>query len=153
MKRILLTTLTSIVALGCFALPASAVTVEEGLAKAKEDPGEVHQQARIRCTRGTLDAKACAAGKKMMSIPNNSANPFLKGIIDRMKTAGAELGLEVVEGQNQGTPAEWVQQVELATRDKIRHHRPDFGYRPGLDPARARSRQGRRRQGDDIAFL
>lgn len=43
----------------------------------------------------------------MMSIPNNSGNPFLKGIIDRMKAVGADLGLTVVEGQNQGTPAEW----------------------------------------------
>ena len=28
-----------------------------------------------------FDARKCAAGKKMLSIPNSSANPFLKGII------------------------------------------------------------------------
>ena len=78
-----------------------------------------------------FDAKACAAGKKQMSIPNNSANPFLKGIIDRMKAAGAEVGLEVVEGQNQGTPAEWVQQVELATRDNY----DIIDLISGIDPA------------------
>jgi ribose transport system substrate-binding protein len=83
-----------------------------------------------------FDAKACAAGKKMMSIPNNSSNPFLKGIIDRMKAAGADLGLEVVEGQNQGTPAEWVQQVELATRDKYAIIDLISGIDPGsIEPA------------------
>ena len=33
----------------------------------------------------------------MLSIPNSSANPFLKGIIDRMKRVGADLGLKVTE--------------------------------------------------------
>ena len=65
-----------------------------------------------------FDAKTCAAGKKQMSIPNNSGNPFLKGIIDRMKAAGAEVGLEVREWENQGQPSQWVQGVELAIRDK-----------------------------------
>lgn len=117
MKRIVLTTLTSLLVLGYFAVPASAQTVEEGLAQAKENLAKYTSKPEFVAPGDPFDAKACAAGKKMMSIPNNSANPFLKGIIDRMKAAGAEVGLEVVEGQNQGTPAEWVQQVELATRE------------------------------------
>ena len=66
-----------------------------------------------------FDARACAAGKKMLSIPNNSSNPFLKGIIDRMKKVGDELGLKVVEWENQGQPSQWVQGFEFAIRDKF----------------------------------
>lgn len=98
--------------------PVLADAAADGLAKAKENLVKYTSKPEFVAPGEPFDAKACAAGKKMMSIPNNSANPFLKGIIDRMKAAGADLGLDVVEGQNQGTPAEWVQQVELATRDK-----------------------------------
>ena len=66
-----------------------------------------------------FDAKACAAGKKHLSIPNSSANPFLKGIIEREMKAGAEIGLEVQEWQNQGQPSQWVQGMEFAIRDKF----------------------------------
>ncbi len=66
-----------------------------------------------------FDAKACASGKTMLSMPNSSANPFLKGIIDRMKRVGAEIGLKVVEWENQGQPSQWVQGVEFAIRDKV----------------------------------
>ena len=84
-----------------------------------------------------FDAKACAAGKKMMSIPNNSANPFLKGIIDRMKAAGAEVGLEVRRMGEPG-PAEPVG-AGRRTRDprQVRHHRPDLRHRSRHDRSRS----------------
>ncbi len=65
-----------------------------------------------------FDARACAAGKSMVSIPNNSANPFLKGIIERMTVAGGGLGLKVREWQNQGQPNDWAQGVDYAVRTK-----------------------------------
>ena len=65
-----------------------------------------------------FDARACANGKSMVSIPNNSANPFLKGIIQRMTVAGGDLGLKVKEWQNQGQPADWAQGVDYAVRTK-----------------------------------
>lgn len=64
-----------------------------------------------------FDARACAEGARMLSIPNTSANPFLKGIIDRMKAAGEQIGLEVVEWENQGQPSQWVQGFEYAIRE------------------------------------
>lgn len=65
-----------------------------------------------------FDARACANGKSMVSIPNTSANPFLKGIIQRMIVAGGELGLNVREWQNQGQPSDWAQGVDYAVRTK-----------------------------------
>lgn len=66
-----------------------------------------------------FDARACAEGRRQLSIPNTSSNPFLKGIIDRMKEAGALIGLEVVEWENQGQPSQWVQGVEYAIRENF----------------------------------
>lgn len=109
--------LGSIVVLAGFTVPALADEASEGLARATENLVKYTAKPEFVAPGEPFDARACAAGKKMMSIPNNSGNPFLKGIIDRMKAAGAELGLEVVEWENQGQPAQWVQGVELAIRD------------------------------------
>jgi ribose transport system substrate-binding protein len=67
----------------------------------------------------------------MLSIPNNSTNPFLKGIIDRMKVVGEELGLEVVEWENQGQPSQWVQGFEYAIREDF----DIIDLISGIDPA------------------
>lgn len=78
-----------------------------------------------------FDARACAAGMRMLSIPNNSGNPFLKGIIDRMKAAGELVGLEVVEWENQGQPSQWVQGFEYAIREDF----DIIDLISGIDPA------------------
>jgi ribose transport system substrate-binding protein len=112
-------------------LPVLADAASDGLAAAKANLAKYTGAPQFVAPGDAFDAKKCAAGKKMMSIPNNSANPFLKGIIDREKAVGATLGLQVVEGQNQGNPSEWVQQVELATRDKY----DIIDLISGIDPA------------------
>ena len=117
-QRIILNSLTALVALGCLAGPALSDEAADGLARAKENLVKYTAKPEFVAPGDPFDAKSCAAGKKMMSIPNNSGNPFLKGIIDRMKAAGAEVGLDVREWENQGQPSQWVQGVELAIRDK-----------------------------------
>jgi len=98
--------------------PARADAVSDGIATAKANLAPFTAKPVFAAPGEDFDAKKCAAGKKMLSIPNNSGNPFLKGIIDREKTAGALVGLEVKEWENQGQPAQWVQGMELATREK-----------------------------------
>jgi ribose transport system substrate-binding protein len=117
-KRALLTSLTAIAALACATLPSHADAVADGVARATANLEKYRSKPVFVAPAEPFDAKACAAGKKMLSIPNSSGNPFLKGIIDRMKTAGAEVGLEVREWENQGQPSQWVQGVELAIREK-----------------------------------
>ena len=152
-QRIILTSLTALVALGCLAGPALSDEVADGLARAKENLVKYTAKPEFVAPGEPFDAKSCAAGKKMMSIPNNSGNPFLKGIIDRMKAAGAEVGLDVREWENQGQPSQWVQGVELAIRDKYDIIDLISGIDPGTIAAAAGGRQGRRRQGDDLALL
>lgn len=117
-KRALLTSLTAMAALACASLPSHADALSDGVARAKANLEKYQSKPVFVAPGEPFDAKACAAGKKMLSIPNSSGNPFLKGIIDRMKTAGAEVGLEVREWENQGNPSQWVQGVELAIREK-----------------------------------
>lgn len=117
-KRALLTSLAAIAALACATMPSRADATADGVARAKTNLEKYQAKPVFVAPGDAFDAKACAAGKKMLSIPNNSGNPFLKGIIDRMKTAGAEVGLEVREWENQGQPSQWVQGVELAIREK-----------------------------------
>ena len=117
-RSVLLASFTSIAALAGFAGPVLADEASDGLARATENIAKYSSTPKFVAPGEPFDAKACAAGKKMLSIPNNSGNPFLKGIIDRMKAAGAEVGLEVREWENQGQPSQWVQGVELATREK-----------------------------------
>jgi len=98
--------------------PVHADAAADGLAKAKERLAVYTQKPVFKAPGEAFDAKACANGKKQLSIPNSSANPFLKGIIDREKKAGAEIGLQVKEWENQGQPSQWVQGMEFAIRDK-----------------------------------
>jgi ABC-type sugar transport system substrate-binding protein len=116
--RVLLAAVASAAAMGFLAEPALADDAADGLARAKEALMKYTSTPQFVAPGEAFDAKKCAVGKKMMSIPNNSANPFLKGIIDREKAAGAKVGLEVTEWENQGQPSQWIQGVELAIRDK-----------------------------------
>ncbi len=109
---------------GLFAGTLSAFAVapaqaQDGLAAAKQALQKYTEKPVFVAPGEPFDAKVCAAGKKQLSIPNSSANPFLKGIIDRMKKAGAEVGLEVREWENQGQPSQWVQGMEFAIRNKF----------------------------------
>lgn len=61
-----------------------------------------------------FDAKACVQGKKLLVIPVSSANPFTKNIATAMIEAGKEVGLEVVEWENQARPTQWVQGFDYA---------------------------------------
>jgi len=109
--------LVSVLALAVTASFAHAQSAEDGIARAKERLAVYSEKPVFTAPGEPFDMKACAAGKKMLAIPNSSANPFLKGIIDRMKAVGEDIGLEVVEWENQGQPSQWVQGFDFAVRD------------------------------------
>ena len=117
-KAFLLTSIVAGAVMAATSLPALADAASDGLAKAKANLVAYTAKPVFTAPGPDFDAKKCAAGKKMLSIPNNSGNPFLKGIIDREKSAGKLVGLEVKEWENQGQPSQWVQGMEFAIRDK-----------------------------------
>lgn len=109
--------LVSVLALAAAATTASAQSADEGIKRAEERLAVYSAKPVFTAPGEAFDMKACAADKKMLAIPNSSANPFLKGIIDRMKAVGDDIGLEVVEWENQGQPSQWVQGFDFAIRD------------------------------------
>ncbi len=111
--------------------PAVADEAADGVVRAKAALEIYTRKPVFKAPGAPFDARACAAGKKMLSMPTSSANPFLKGIIDREKKVGATLGLEVREWENQGQPSQWVQGFEYAIRDKF----DIIDLISGIDPA------------------
>jgi len=113
------TTLAAAATLAVAVPTAYAQDAEEGLARAADRLSVYTQQPVFTPPGEAFDIRACVDGRKMLAIPNSSANPFLKGIIDRMKAVGEQIGLEVVEWENQGQPSQWVQGFDFAIRENF----------------------------------
>lgn len=109
--------LVSVLALSVAGTAVSAQDAAEGIARAEERLAPYLEQPVFTAPGEPFDIRECAADAKMLAIPNSSANPFLKGIIDRMKAVGEDIGLEVAEWENQGQPSQWVQGFDFAIRD------------------------------------
>ncbi len=59
------------------------------------------------------------AGKKILTIPVSSANPFTKNIAIAMTQVAKQIGFQVVEWENQARPTQWVQGIEFAINNKF----------------------------------
>lgn len=66
-----------------------------------------------------FDAHACMAGKKLLTMPVSSANPFTKNIAIAMTQVAKKIGFEVKEWENQARPTQWVQGMEYAINNKF----------------------------------
>lgn len=66
-----------------------------------------------------FDAKACMQDKKILTIPITSTNPFNQNIHRGMEKAAAAVGFELVQWENQGQPAQWVQGMNHAINQKF----------------------------------
>jgi ribose transport system substrate-binding protein len=106
--------LTALTGANCRADEAS-----DGLARAEAVIAE-HRQTPVFTPPGeAFDIRACAKGKKMLSMPSTSSNQFLKGIIAREIAIGDRIGLKVMEWQAQGRPSEWSQGIDYAISNKF----------------------------------
>ena len=66
-----------------------------------------------------FDARKVMAGKKILTIPVSSANPFTKNITLAMIAVAKDIGFQVVEWENQARPTQWVQGMEYAINNKF----------------------------------
>jgi ribose transport system substrate-binding protein len=78
-----------------------------------------------------FDARKLMAGKKILTIPVSSANPFTKNITLAMIAVAKQLGFEVMEWENQARPTQWVQGIEYAINNKF----DAVDFLGGVDPA------------------
>jgi ribose transport system substrate-binding protein len=100
-------------------IPARADAVGDGVARATAVIDTYRKLPVFVPPGAPFDIRATAQGKTMLSIPNTSANQFLKGIITREIAVGKEIGLKVTEWQNQGQPSQWVQGIDYAIANKL----------------------------------
>lgn len=84
MSHIAAWSMTAILSLGMaatFAQKAAAADVAAGLAAAQQVV-DMHRRLPVFEAPGpAFNIRDCANGKKMLSIPNTSANPFVTGLI------------------------------------------------------------------------
>jgi ribose transport system substrate-binding protein len=66
-----------------------------------------------------FDARKVMAGKKILTIPVSSANPFTKNIDVAMIAVAKQIGFEMVEWENQARPTQWVQGIEYAINNRF----------------------------------
>lgn len=96
------------------AFPALA---EGGVDAAKADIAAYSGLPGFVAPGPAFDAKACMAGKKILTIPASSAIPFIKVIADHKDELAKLLGFEHAQWENQGNPTQWIQGMEYAANN------------------------------------
>jgi ribose transport system substrate-binding protein len=66
-----------------------------------------------------FDARACMKGKSILSIPVDSANPFVANIEKAMVAVAHQVGFTFTNWQNQGQTSQWVQAMNTALSQKV----------------------------------
>lgn len=89
------------------------------IAYAKQQIDQYKSIPKFVAAGPAFDAQKAMAGKKILSIPVSSANPFTKNIEIAMGNAAKEVGFSFTEWTNQGQPSEWVQGMNNGVNQKF----------------------------------
>lgn len=122
MTTITALSMTVLLGLACTAtvMPAAAATGGTADLAAAQQVVDMHSKAPAFEAPGpAFDIRACTKNLKMLSIPNNSANPFVTGLVAGEVAVGKEIGLQVTPWQNQGQPNQWIQGFDYAISNKF----------------------------------
>jgi ribose transport system substrate-binding protein len=116
MKRTLLNAVLS----AAFVLGASAAYAQSEVAAKSAAALEPYKKLpEFQAAGEPFDAKACMAGKSIISIPASSAIPFLKTINDSMAKIAEQIGFKFHVWENQGQVTQWVQGIDYAIANKF----------------------------------
>jgi len=102
-----------------FGLLAATASAQDIVAKAEAELAPYRAIPTFTAAGEPFDAKACMAGKRILSIPASSAVPFIATINEGMKRLSTELGFEYQVWENQGQVAQWVQGLDYAKANKF----------------------------------
>lgn len=105
---------STFIAAALLAAAAAPAGAQDAAAQARERLAPYRQLPVFEAAGAAFDARQCMAGKKIISIPNSSANPFVKNINNAMKGVAERVGFTFMEWQNQGQLTQWVQGVDYA---------------------------------------
>src|SRR5579859_2930557 len=98
-RRTLLASLAGAAALAITASAAHAATPDLDAAKTMVE--EHSALPTFKAPGDPFDARACMKGKKILTIPVSSANPFTKNIATAMTAVAKQIGFTVTEWENQ----------------------------------------------------
>lgn len=98
-------------------LPAWAETSDAARARARLEP--YRHLPEFQAPGEAFDARACMAGKSILSVPASSAIPFLKNIETGMAAIAKMVGFRFQVWENQGQPSQWVQGVTQGTNNHV----------------------------------
>lgn len=108
-----LTKLAGATALALGLVAGNAAHAQDALAAAKAELDNYTQIPSFTAPGASFDAKACMAGKRILSVPASSAVPFVATINEAMARIAGEVGFEYQIWENQGQPTQWVQGIEF----------------------------------------
>lgn len=92
--------------------PASAQGMD--LQQFKDNLARFQSKPEFKAPGEAFDAKACMAGKSILSIPVSSENTFTAAIEKEMKAIADNIGFKFTIWENQGTSQQWAQGINAA---------------------------------------
>jgi ribose transport system substrate-binding protein len=98
---------------------AGAVYAQDVVAKAEAALAGYRALPTFTAPGEPFDAKACMAGKRILSVPASSAIPFLSTINASMAALAKEIGFEFQIWENQGQVSQWVQGLNHGASNKF----------------------------------
>ena len=117
MRKLLGAALLASLAVGFTAAAANAAAPDIPAAEALV---EAHTKLPTFTPPGPpFDAAKCMKGKKILTMPVSSANPFTKNIALAMIATAKQIGFQVTEWENQARPTQWVQGMDFAINNKF----------------------------------
>ncbi len=112
--------LSNAIGLGlALSLTGTAHAADDPVAAANADLAKYANIPTFTAPGAPFDAKACMAGKSIMSIPASSAVPFLATIDASMTQVAKTVGFDFKVWENQGQVAQWVQGMDFGTSNKF----------------------------------
>jgi ribose transport system substrate-binding protein len=109
---------TLLLAFACGILSAAGSAAEPDLEAAKAIVAAHTVLPSFSPPAAPFDAHKCMEGKKILTMPVSSANPFTKNIAIAMTQVAKQIGFEVKEWENQARPTQWVQGMAYAVNNK-----------------------------------
>jgi len=100
-------------------MAAGAAQAQDAVAAAEADLANYTSIPTFTAPGEPFDAKACMAGKRILSVPASSAVPFVATINKAMAGIAETVGFEYQIWENQGQPTQWVQGIEFGVSNQF----------------------------------
>lgn len=102
----------------CAGIAGTAVA-DDVVKRAEAELAQYRAIPKFEAPGAPFDAKACMAGKKILSVPASSAIPFLSTINKATARLAKDIGFQFQVWENQGQVSQWVQGLNYGASNKF----------------------------------